>query len=57
MTTGKGPPPLPPQYTGPGSPRDVLSDELISRVFECDLKVGVLPQAGTPFVLPQSAAL
>jgi iron complex transport system ATP-binding protein len=33
----------------------VLSDDLISRVFECKLKVGVLPAAGTPFVLPQSA--
>ena len=40
-----------------GSPREVLSDELISRVFECRLKVGVLPAAGTPFVLPQSAGL
>jgi iron complex transport system ATP-binding protein len=40
-----------------GSPQEVLSDELISRVFECSLKVGVLPMAGTPFVLPQSAAL
>ena len=26
-----------------GSPNEVLSDELISRVFECKLKVGVLP--------------
>jgi hypothetical protein len=26
-------------------------------VFECTLKVGVLPAAGTPFVLPQSAGL
>lgn len=40
-----------------GAPNDVLSDDLISKVFECDLKVGVLPSAGTPFVLPQSAAL
>lgn len=40
-----------------GSPQDVLNDELISRVFECRLKVGVLPSAGTPFVLPQSAGL
>jgi iron complex transport system ATP-binding protein len=40
-----------------GSPQEVLSDELISRVFECRLKVGVLPAAGTPFVLPQSAGL
>ncbi len=40
-----------------GAPGDVLRDELISSVFECDLKVGVLPKTGTPFVLPQSAAL
>jgi iron complex transport system ATP-binding protein len=39
-----------------GTPRDVLKDELISSVFECDLKVGALPAAGTPFVLPQSVA-
>jgi len=40
-----------------GAPGDVLSDELISTVFECDLKVGVLPLAGAPFVLPQSAGV
>jgi iron complex transport system ATP-binding protein len=40
-----------------GSPQSVLSDELISKVFECRLKVGVLPAGNTPFVLPQSAAL
>lgn len=40
-----------------GSPQDVLSDELISKVFECRLKVGALPAAGIPFVLPQSAVL
>jgi iron complex transport system ATP-binding protein len=40
-----------------GAPGDVLSDELISRVFECDLKVGVLPPAGAPFVLPQSVGV
>lgn len=40
-----------------GSPQDVLEDDLISRVFECKLKVGVLPPAGKPFVLPQSAGL
>ena len=38
-----------------GSPADVLSDELISKVFECDLKVGVLPANGMAFVLPRSA--
>ncbi|MCX7304696.1 MAG: heme ABC transporter ATP-binding protein [Hyphomicrobiales bacterium] len=40
-----------------GAPGDVLNDELIATVFECDLKVGVLPHAGMPFVLPQSAAV
>jgi len=38
-----------------GTPRDVFSDALIERVFECDLKVGVLPEAGVPFMLPQTA--
>jgi iron complex transport system ATP-binding protein len=40
-----------------GSPQSVLSDELVSRVFECRLKVGALPAGNTPFVLPHSAAL
>lgn len=39
-----------------GSPHEVLSDELIEKVFDCRLKVGVLPAANMPFVLPQSAA-
>lgn len=38
-----------------GAPREVLSDGLMSRVFECDMKVGV-PPVGVPFVLPQSVA-
>ncbi|MER8638912.1 MULTISPECIES: heme ABC transporter ATP-binding protein [unclassified Mesorhizobium] len=37
-----------------GSPQQVLSDELIEKVFDCRLKVGVLPAANMPFVLPQS---
>jgi iron complex transport system ATP-binding protein len=40
-----------------GTPRDVLSDEMIAKVFECRLKVGALPAKGMPFVLPQSAGL
>ena len=40
-----------------GKPADVLVDERISRVFQCDLRVGVTPAAGAPFVLPQSATL
>lgn len=38
-----------------GAPQETLSSELMSRVFECDLKVGALPREGVPFVLPQSA--
>ena len=37
-----------------GAPKDVLCDDLIGRVFECRLKVGVLPKGDVPFVLPQS---
>ncbi|MEQ1944284.1 heme ABC transporter ATP-binding protein [Mesorhizobium sp. VNQ89] len=40
-----------------GSPDQVLRDDLMSEVFECNLKVGVLPTKGAPFVLPQSAGL
>ncbi|RVD69128.1 heme ABC transporter ATP-binding protein [Mesorhizobium sp. M4A.F.Ca.ET.029.04.2.1] len=39
-----------------GAPGDVLTDELIETVFDCRLKVGALPAANMPFVLPQSAA-
>ncbi|MGX5841971.1 heme ABC transporter ATP-binding protein [Mesorhizobium sp. ArgA1] len=39
-----------------GSPQEVLSDDLIEKVFDCRLKVGVLPAGNVPFVLPQSAA-
>jgi iron complex transport system ATP-binding protein len=40
-----------------GTPQEVLSDDLISEVFECRLKVGRLPAGNTPFILPQSAAV
>lgn len=40
-----------------GSPAEVLKDDLISRVFECRLRVGALPAGNAPFVLPQSAGL
>ncbi|RVC48180.1 MAG: heme ABC transporter ATP-binding protein [Mesorhizobium sp.] len=39
-----------------GTPQHVLTDELIEKVFDCRLKVGVLPVGSMPFVLPQSAA-
>ena len=38
-----------------GAPRDVLTDRLVERVFDCRLRVGAVPAPGTPFVLPQSA--
>lgn len=38
-----------------GTAGDVLTDELIEKVFECRLKVGVPPADGTPYVLPHSA--
>ncbi|MGB3501515.1 MAG: heme ABC transporter ATP-binding protein [Mesorhizobium sp.] len=40
-----------------GSPSEVLVDERVSRVFECGLRVGVTPEKGAPFVLPQSVSL
>jgi len=38
-----------------GTPQEVLRDEVVNPVFECDLRVGGLPAGGTPFVLPQSS--
>lgn len=38
-----------------GSPQMVLTDDLIEKVFGCRLRVGALPAANIPFVLPQSA--
>lgn len=38
-----------------GVPRDVLNDQVVERVFDCQLRVGAVPTPGTPFVLPQSA--
>jgi iron complex transport system ATP-binding protein len=39
-----------------GRPSEVLNDALVSRIYDCGLKVGVAP-AGAIFVLPQSAGL
>lgn len=39
-----------------GTPRDVLTDKMIADVFDCDLRVGVVPDSHIPFVLPQSAS-
>ncbi|MEM1038670.1 MAG: heme ABC transporter ATP-binding protein [Pseudomonadota bacterium] len=38
-----------------GPPADVFTSLNVRRVFDCDLKVGVVPSAQEPFVLPQSA--
>lgn len=38
-----------------GTPADVLTDDIIEKVFECRLKVGAPPADGTPYVLPHSA--
>lgn len=40
-----------------GTPREVLTDDTLERVFHVSLKVGALPGGGTPFVLPQSVRL
>ncbi|WP_274628728.1 heme ABC transporter ATP-binding protein [Arvimicrobium flavum] len=40
-----------------GSPREVMTDDLFARVFDCPLRVGALPAANAPFVLPQSVAM
>lgn len=37
-----------------GAPKDVLTDAMIERVFGCKLRVGAVPAANMPFVLPQS---
>jgi iron complex transport system ATP-binding protein len=38
-----------------GTPRAVLTDRLVSDVFDCALRVDTLPPAGMPFLLPQAA--
>ena len=43
------------QVAAAGGPRATLTDDLMERVFECPLRVGAIPPAGTMFVLPQSA--
>lgn len=39
-----------------GRPAAVFCDELICHVFECPLRVGVVPVGNMPFMLPQSVA-
>lgn len=43
------------RVAGFGTPQQVLTDDLIGGVFDCQLRVGAAPAAGMPFVLPQSA--
>ena len=45
------------EVSAAGAPATVFTDELIEAVFECRLRVGVLPAGDVPFVLPQSALL
>jgi iron complex transport system ATP-binding protein len=40
---------------GCGTPAEILTDRLIAEVFDCPMRVGVVPAAHIPFVLPQSA--
>ena len=40
-----------------GSPAEVFEDGLVEKVFGCALKVGHVPPAGVPFVLPQSLGM
>lgn len=43
------------RVAGFGTPAEVLTDALISEVFDCPMRVGRLPDPMGPFVLPQSA--
>lgn len=40
-----------------GHPRHVLTDALLSDVFDCEVKVSVPPQPDVPYVLPQLCRL
>jgi iron complex transport system ATP-binding protein len=43
------------RVAGCGMPSDILTDRLIAEVFDCPMRVGMVPAAHIPFVLPQSA--
>jgi len=45
------------QITASGIPRHVLTDALLSDVFDCEVKVSVPPQPDVPYVLPQLCRL
>ncbi|MEO0372062.1 MAG: ATP-binding cassette domain-containing protein, partial [Pseudomonadota bacterium] len=38
-----------------GTPQEVLTDDVLSAAYGCPIRVGVAPQKGIPFVLPQMA--
>ncbi|MEO9576462.1 MAG: heme ABC transporter ATP-binding protein [Tateyamaria sp.] len=38
-----------------GTPKDVMTNAVLSRAYGCDLRVNALPQGGAPFVLPHNA--
>jgi iron complex transport system ATP-binding protein len=40
---------------GCGTPQDILTNEMIAEVFDCPMRVGMVPAPHIPFVLPQSA--
>ncbi len=40
-----------------GTPKEVLADDVLGAVFGCALRVGAVPPANAPFVLPQSVLL
>lgn len=43
------------RIAGQGTPAQVLTDDLIAYVFDCPMRVGVVPAGPVPFVLPHSA--
>ncbi len=45
------------QITASGIPRHVLTDALLSDVFDCEVKVSVPPQPDVPYILPRLCRL
>ena len=40
---------------GCGAPKDIMTNDVLSRAYGCGLQVSVTPQNATPFILPQAA--
>ena len=38
-----------------GPPREVLTSEILSRVYDCDLRVSTPPPSAVPYLLPQAS--